>query len=358
MEGGGRTSLLLSAAHRPIVQSILNVEDGGMIVEGFFHRGGEGIGTPDQRGSYGETTTTTENETGSGRKDDDLGSSDDRIEAVVFYVERRREFIVVWRGRSADQVKPVRNRHVRAWKETGRAAAAGAGAGADILLPEQQQKNPAIVFPPYRESYFRSGLERGVFGLLDDMADRYPFCDVVMTGHSFGAALATIAAVRYASSRSMMRVSCNAFGCPRVGGTSFRQVVNSLPNLRSMRVEYGSDPWVVSPEGKEWDNGGHTIALDGSIGKGGERDDNNNGVVGAGEGLVRAYRFDRNRPPGIAGGASDWWGCHGNGDHELRSYASALERINALGLVWPRYYAGDDAGKGVKGSKKEKRLVV
>jgi len=51
-------------------------------------------------------------------------------------------------------------------------------------------------------------------------------------GHSFGAALATIGSVRYAALHPMMRVSCCGFGCPKVGGMDFRQLVHSFPNLK------------------------------------------------------------------------------------------------------------------------------
>lgn len=67
---------------------------------------------------------------------------------------------------------------------------------------------------------------------MEDLTTENPFFDVVFTGHSFGAGLATIGAMRYAVLQPMIRVSCNAFGSPRVGGTEFRSLVHSLPNLK------------------------------------------------------------------------------------------------------------------------------
>ena len=100
---------------------------------------------------------------------------------------------------------------------------------ASSLLHEEQQVRTLSTF---REAYFGTSMEETVFALLGNLATRKPFFDVVMTGHSFGAAMATIGAVRYALKHPMIRVSCHVFGSPRVGGEDFRQLVHSVPNLK------------------------------------------------------------------------------------------------------------------------------
>mmetsp|Transcript_45579 Transcript_45579/g.84474 ORF Transcript_45579/g.84474 Transcript_45579/m.84474 type:complete len:1077 (-) Transcript_45579:158-3388(-) len=367
--------VLVEAAHRPIVSSVLGTAD-DMVVEGFFHElGGAGENREKNNSDHGPSDKKkTEDDTGIGRDK----AADDRVEASVFYTNRRRQFVVTWRGTSADQAKPVRNRHVKAWKDKWENRTKGKGAF-NLMSPDGED---CTVFPPYLDAYLDSGLEDRVFRLLDDLSGRQHFCDVVMTGHSFGAALAVLAAVRYASARPMMRVLCHVFGCPKVGDGPFRHWVNSLPNLRVLRVEYGGDPWVHSPEGGPWTHVGHTLAVDAgavasaakgsssgdgktdrtSSSRGGLHGSNSNGGVSDKSLPVRAYKFDKHRPGGEGSDGAGWL-HHGSGkekakDHDLRAYVGALETISSMGLYWPSEYVGEDVGKGVKGSGKEKRLVV
>jgi pimeloyl-ACP methyl ester carboxylesterase len=123
----------------------------------------------------------------------------------------------------------------------------------------------------FRDSYFLGDLEQRVFQLLNELSEQNPFCDVVFCGHSFGGALANLGAVRYASSYSSMTVSCHVFGCPtKVGLAAYRLLANSLPNLRVLRLEYGSDPYVKGIKGQgsggsgsdqTWFHAGHSIVL-------------------------------------------------------------------------------------------------
>jgi len=382
MNGTADEAVLVERAHRPIVSSVLNCAD-DLVVEGFLHEMG-GAGEVIKKDSdHGTGSLSMRPDKSKKKAEEDTGvgrdkSTDDRVECAVFYSHRRRQIIASWRGTTADQAKPVRNRHLRAWKEKWDRTKDKS----NLCNLASADGKDCAVFPPYLDSYLNSDLERRVFALLNELSDRHTFCDVVMTGHSFGAALATLAAVRYASSRPMMRVLCQCFGSPRVGDAPFRHWANSLPNLRVMRVEYGADPWVYGPEGMPWTHAGHSIAVDGATvaALAGERGDV--GPVGKdaeskSEKLskavpVRAYRFDKHRPGSDSGGSSAaaaWIGQtlaghhhhhgeKGKADHELRAYVAAIERISSLGLRWPRDFVGEDVGRGVKGSGKEKRLVV
>jgi hypothetical protein len=80
-------------------------------------------------------------------------------------------------------------------------------------------------------------LEQRTFALLDQLTEEVPFCDVCFAGHSFGAALATLAAYRYASARPELRVAALVTASSKVGMEDFRMSVNSLPNLKAFRVE-------------------------------------------------------------------------------------------------------------------------
>jgi hypothetical protein len=103
-----------------------------------------------------------------------------------------------------------------------------------------------------------------VFEALNILKDDNPFFDVVMTGHSFGGALATLSATRYASLCSEIRVSAVTFGCPRVGSLPFRSFAHSLPNLSVFRMEDPVDSCVTLPEvghSTKWTHLGHSIVL-------------------------------------------------------------------------------------------------
>merc|ERR1739848_570385 len=53
------------------------------------------------------------------------------------------------------------------------------------------------IYSCFKDTYMH--LENRIILHLDNLVERNPFCDVVFTGHSFGGALAQIAAVRYAT---------------------------------------------------------------------------------------------------------------------------------------------------------------
>ena len=354
----GNTTTMLQQSHIPIVSAILECGD-DLVVEGFVHEVGSC--------SHGDA----QDDTGTARDK----SPDDRVEAAVFYSARHRQFIVSWRGPSVDQAKPVRNRHLKHAKDMLAHDPHSANLSADQAVP---------VFPAYRDAYFKPGIEESVFSLLDKLADRTPFCDVVMTGHSFGAALATLAGARYASSRHQIRVCCNLFGSPKVGGVEFRHWANSLPNLKAMRVEYGSDPWVSAPEGTAWSHVGHSIVIDSVVTSVSDKDFKTEGLhPKLGDHarkvleekkvpiIARAYRFDQHRSHNSASKqflssvAKSMTGGHniatktGKNDHELSGYVYAVERIASLKIPWVSDFVGEDAGEGVVGKDgNDRRMFV
>ena len=344
----GNNTTVLQQSQIPIVSSILECGD-DLVVEGFVHEVGSC--------SHGDA----QDDTGTARDK----SPDDRVEVTIFYSARHRQFIVSWRGSSVDQAKPVRNRHLKHAKDMLAHDPHSANLSADQAVP---------VFPAYRDAYFKPGIEESVFTLLDKLADRTPFCDVVMTGHSFGAALATLAGARYASSRHQIRVCCNLFGSPKVGGVEFRHWANSLPNLKVMRVEYGSDPWVAAPEGTAWSHVGHSIVIDSAVtsvsDKGFKMGSLHPKIGDKVPIIARAYRFDQHRSHNSASKqflssvAKSMTGGHHSAtkseknDHELSGYVYAVERIATLKIPWVSDFVGEDTGEGVVGIGHDRRMFV
>ncbi len=210
-------------------------------------------------------------------------------------------------------------------------------------------------------------MEERVFKKLDELAEKHPFFDVIVTGHSYGAMLALLGSMRYARLRPAMMVSCIGFGCPKVGALDLRHFVNSLPNLKVVRLENGFDPWVHIPDNPNYTHAGHTISIVPQTQSGKERKNNNNNTNekgGAKESVsedvvVRAYKFGNDRPDSAPNGK--FIGKKGNRqekqiDHDMSSYLGALEVIAKDNTCWPRYFVGEE-GSGVRGLNSEKRLV-
>ena len=271
------------------------------------------------------------------------------------------------------------------------------------------RKHPFPINPAYRDTYFASNLEVKVFALLEKLTAANPFCDVIYTGHSFGGALSIIGAARFAALNQMMTVSCIAYGVPKVGGLDFRHFVNSLPNLKMMRVEHGQDPYAHLPEGPKWHHVGHTIAMNSfqesssggastsrsltakdiltkgasNVGaakdllvKGASSTKRINSGTTPGKGYahiplkpVNAYKFDK-RPSGSGHG-----GIHNHNrgvldqnarakkvqrkaDHEMRAYSYGLEQFTHFGLPWVSDFVGEDGEGIVSDMDHESRHVV
>ena len=250
--------------------------------------------------------------------------------------------------------------------------------------------NRLALNPIFRDAYFESGLEGKILQCLDKLSSENPFCDVIFTGHSFGGALSVIGAMRCAEKFPMMTVSCHVFGVPKLGGLVFRHFANSLPNLKVMRVEHGSDFYVDLPLGSQWEHAGHTItinalnendkqvsALDLMVGtkRYSFNSTNNNEYkfpatltnpalaykFGKKKEVAQGGRFNKGtKHAGIIGnnklGARSKK-VQGKEDHKMRSYLHALEQFTHLGLPWVSTFVGEE-GDGIFTTDNEERNVV
>jgi hypothetical protein len=252
-------------------------------------------------------------------------SSGDQV--AVFATQHHRQFIVCYRGCQEKQRKPVKKDESEV-----------------LALYPSDHKVP--IHATFRDAYFSDNLEPPVFGLLNILTDESPFCDVVYTGHSFGGALATIGAVRYAENYPIVTVSSHMFGSPRVGQKEFRDLAHSLPNLKIIRVDNGKDPYVFFPEGKKWTHLGHTIRL-----TMGESDDEASSA--------KAFKFDDKERREADGDETaikkQVLRCYAVGgkktkkmkkDHELRQYIDSIENFTHMGLPWVSHFEGD-SGTGI-----------
>jgi len=325
----------LMETHVPIVSSLFDADD--LVVEGFYHE----VCNASNNKAF---DTTNEK------------STRDRMEVAIFKNDAQRQFLVVYQGCAEAQIKPIK----KGEQKDGIDRRFQLGKKDDDNRFSEEQ--PVVVFPPFRKAYFNSEVEAKVFTKLDDLVEEHPFFDVVMTGHSFGGVLALLSSMRYANVRPQIMTSCFAFGCPKIGTTDFRYYVNSLPNLRVMRVEYGYDPWINAPDHPNWCHAGHTIAICKCI-----ENSNADSLEGSGELIVRAFKFGENRPE--SGGRegnrigkilSRQTNKEKQMDHDIASYIHSLKQVIGYGVgpagLWPDQFVGEE-GIGVEGLDKEKRLV-
>ena len=192
--------------HKPIISSLINCGD-DILLEAFYHE--------DETDKNNQKFDTSPK----------VKSTQDRAEVAIFQSDKNRQFLVVYQGSTTSQVKPIRNREQKA------ALRVKAGnQGGSSFCKEQ----PFPIFEPFKNAYNsnREVMEKKVFKKLDDLVEQHPFFDVIMTGHSFGGVLATLASMRYSNFRPQIMVSCIVFGCPKIGTLKYRQYVNSLPNLK------------------------------------------------------------------------------------------------------------------------------
>jgi len=356
----GLSQQQLIETHKPIISSLLEADD--LIVEAFYHE----RHTQDVKNRAYDT----------GRE----MPARDRFEVAIFKSDAKRQFLVVYQGDADSQLKPVKkSEHKDGIDRRFRPKDKD-----DNRFSEEQ---PVVVFPPFRKAYFeRCSVEDAVFAKLDELAEKHPFFDVIMTGHSLGGVLALLASMRYANARPAIMVSCFAFGCPKIGTLDFRYYVNSLPNLKVslgmknhdfsqlestcmfqlrfvcvnfnnlkvMRFEYGSDPWIFAPEHPNWVHAGHSIVIVKSEKEKTKKNPDSSQNKNSDELLVQAYKFGDNmdRKAGKVFSRRD---KHvKQHDHDITSYLHAFENIP--GISWPKGFVGEE-GTGVQGLNKEKRLV-
>jgi len=236
------------------------------------------------------------------------GYAKGQAEAVVFDVPSRSKIVVVFRGSNEQQAKPIKK--VR-----------------QFVAPSTFcQDQTVTVHPSFKQTYFE--LESMFLPMVEKLTEENPFAQVVFCGHSFGAGLATMAGVRYASHRPTMRVTVHAFGSPKVGSIDFRHLANSLSNLRVFRLEMRRDSVTVSPQdsANKWIHVGHSI----SVGK-----------------EIVAHRFDLNKPiPDI----NILKQKKGSIETYLTTLVNCVEKKQ-----WVASFSGENIGDGVRGAGNEKR---
>lgn len=180
-----------------------------------------------------------------------------RVEVVIFSSQSLRQFFCVYRGSSKLQDRPIcgnRNKskpeHNSEDTESEDVMDSDKRDDSDNMGDERSDLSDIIktdVDETVLKAYNETNLEQSVFTLLNRLTGFKPFCDITVIGHSFGGAIATVAASKYASQRPAAMVRCHVFGSPQVGGFHFRSHVHSLPNLNLIRVERSTDPFVSLP---------------------------------------------------------------------------------------------------------------
>ena len=148
----------------------------------------------------------------------------ENIQVTIFSSKKNCQFIVCYRGSTSQQKNPFSKQRLATKHDEKKSVK---------LHPKQ----PVSIHSAFHKSYYSNDMEEDVFSLLSNLSRSNPFFYVTFTGHSYGGALATIGAVRYAISNPLTAVSCHLFGAPKVGGIAFRHLSNSLPNLKVSRYK-------------------------------------------------------------------------------------------------------------------------
>jgi len=218
-------------------------------------------------------------------------------------------------------------------------------------------------------------MEQRIMQRLDNLIEENPFCDVVFTGHSFGGAIAQIAAVRYAAARSVIRVSCHVFGSPKVGNTGFANLANhSLPNLKVVRVEYKNDytcqvptASTTTPDGGEGCHIGHLVAINKLINSSSNSNKEDRKVVSKEDkkrkkesSTIVAYKFNKgnNNNNNSRKSITSFVSSRKKKNRGIEEYVAVLEGMECNGISWPKDYEGENIGEGVRGNNNEARTLA
>lgn len=316
----------LVSTHIPIVKNLMEcMEHGDLLVEGFFYTGNMD------------------------------GAVDDRVEVAVLRSDSQRKIITVWRGTTHLQENPIDKKEFKVAQVNG--------------LEELHSDHLTPILPLFRRAYFEDDLETKVFHLVNKLMETNPFYDLVCTGHSFGGALATLNASRYATLYPVMRVSCLTFGCPKIGGDKWKLHVHSLPNLNVVRVQHASDVNVENVSDSILSHVGHLIVLsqttnsDSSIASSPSSSPRFKRKAPRGTIKALAYKFDDglHRVGSSKSRVFKLMKSNRNKQencHVLSTYIQSMKQFSHDGLPWVADFAGENLGKGVTGVQDEKRSVV
>uniref|UniRef100_A0A7S3VD90 Fungal lipase-type domain-containing protein n=1 Tax=Chaetoceros debilis TaxID=122233 RepID=A0A7S3VD90_9STRA len=266
-------------------------------------------------------------------REDGLG----RVEVCVFSSSELNQFYVVFRGSSDVQNRPVNGTQEKAGKKASRDRTKR-WLNSSTIHSRKTELNIEGDINSLIMNAYNCGLEHQLFTLLNRLTNLRKFCDVKIIGHSFGGALATIVAHKYASLRPATRIRCNVFGSPRVGGDTFRNDIHTLPNLNIIRVERGSDPFISMPEGPEWKHVGHSLRISQSALVTSLATPAETRPVD-----FQLHRFDKHRP------ASNLVTASVNSvnnlrklkiGNEIKSYQKDLDKVASLNLPWIGSFVG------------------
>lgn len=116
-------------------------------------------------------------------------------------------------------------------------------------IVSQRSGNSAAVTPGEGEG--ARGMGDGATASLESAAgtgDASPIQDVVIAGHSLGAALATLTAAHIAGTFPHLPIRYYAFGSPRVGDATFADRLKASTNIKCYRISNSEDrvptlPW-------------------------------------------------------------------------------------------------------------------
>lgn len=276
--------------------------------------------------------------------DEENDKESERMEACIFSSDSLRQIIVCFKGMALNKgllsgkerelhILPVCPVDLIPFTSLTSQSNVHSVRLAPCILHEDQR---VPIMATFRTAYFGTPIEKKVFALLANITARKPFFDVIMVGHSSGAAMAAIAALRYALANCQMRVSCHVFGSPRIGGEEWRQMVHSTPNLRVHRIENGSDPYVSLPGRKEWTHCGHAIQFSGGAAV-----------------EFKARRFDRRSSATSNNRNLFTKSAKGKLDHKIQSYD---EKLTSSGDRWPTDFC-EMKGDGIQADNEARTLA-
>jgi len=163
-------------------------------------------------------------------------SDEGRAEVCIFRTEIHQKLILCYKDTNKLQDKPVNKKKCKN------------SAASSSSSKKQQEDYMEQVYPDFLMSY-KCLDEQKIFCFIDNMLKSYPSYTLLFTGHSFGAALSTIASVRYATLfPDVEDISCHVFGSPRIAsGLTYQNYANNLDNLKVIRFEKSGDPYVPLP---------------------------------------------------------------------------------------------------------------
>ena len=99
----------------------------------------------------------------------------------------------------------------------------------------------AKVHRGFNQAFFSDGIPEKINKVIDDILANHPDYQILVTGHSLGAALSILCGVYLSLQRPTTEITVENFGSPRVGNDHFKNWANAIPNLVIWRFVQGND---------------------------------------------------------------------------------------------------------------------